>query len=728
MATVTGITAERMAELVAAYIVDATVSDMGNLILTTAGGTEIDAGPIILNGTASQYYRGDKTWQTLNKSAVGLSNVDNVSVVADYIPKWKPNTAYLADDLVLSPFGQLLKAKSVLLTPAAFSTTGWLDLTPSQERVRKNLATNPAMKGTNASAVIRTNLVVNPSSNGASTTGWTPARTTISATNSVITGLAQKYFRVTLSDITAGSYVQRVDLTPIPITAGLTYAISLWLRTVGGPRQAGAQLYFLDASSVQVGASVPVGTVGTASWTKISTTAVAPVGATQALIRVGTPNQTSWAVSETFDFGAVLFEANGIVDTYIDGAVAASGDFTYAWSGTAYNSTSQQKALPVTNITANIGGGTGAANYSHQTATDVPPGMSNAAKAVWTQASSGGSPGMYSVSTVSGVVGDTITAKLWVKYNVARNIKFLVRPRLGSVNQAPDTTIVTPVPANTWTELVYTTVATGNYDNILVWPLAVTPGSSFAAGDYMLMGKILIEKSAYIGDYFDGDTVDADGVDYGWSGTAHTTMSTATPAVSISKWRPGTQYSAGEQIISPWEELVEAKTTHISGSTWTSAESGNWHGYDQVMTFANNGFVWSAGQNWDAGALALDITGAASSQSSGATFATAGSVSGSIKFLEPGLYDVVWDCAPASDVGNAGYRIVAIGTWPGPIDFNNGIFGQGVHMSGQSFWETKITATGIRVPQANLEIRFTGAQTNGSTNIPRIKIIKRASV
>jgi hypothetical protein len=30
-------------------------------------------------GTTSQYYRGDKTWQTLNKTAAGLANVDNTS-------------------------------------------------------------------------------------------------------------------------------------------------------------------------------------------------------------------------------------------------------------------------------------------------------------------------------------------------------------------------------------------------------------------------------------------------------------------------------------------------------------------------------------------------------------------------------------------------------------------------------------------------------------------------
>jgi len=35
--------------------------------------------PAISAGTSAQYWRGDKTWQSLNKSAVGLGNVDNTS-------------------------------------------------------------------------------------------------------------------------------------------------------------------------------------------------------------------------------------------------------------------------------------------------------------------------------------------------------------------------------------------------------------------------------------------------------------------------------------------------------------------------------------------------------------------------------------------------------------------------------------------------------------------------
>lgn len=35
----------------------------------------------ITAGTTGQYYRGDKTWQTLDKTAVGLGNADNTSDV-----------------------------------------------------------------------------------------------------------------------------------------------------------------------------------------------------------------------------------------------------------------------------------------------------------------------------------------------------------------------------------------------------------------------------------------------------------------------------------------------------------------------------------------------------------------------------------------------------------------------------------------------------------------------
>lgn len=50
------------------------ISDVTNL-QTSLDGKEAT----VAAGTTGQYYRGDKTWQTLDKAAVGLSNVDNTS-------------------------------------------------------------------------------------------------------------------------------------------------------------------------------------------------------------------------------------------------------------------------------------------------------------------------------------------------------------------------------------------------------------------------------------------------------------------------------------------------------------------------------------------------------------------------------------------------------------------------------------------------------------------------
>ncbi|OAZ05185.1 hypothetical protein [Flavobacterium succinicans] len=67
---------------------DATASVKGKLQLAGDLGGTADAPTVpglankentITAGTTTQYYRGDKTWQTLDKSAVGLGNVDNTS-------------------------------------------------------------------------------------------------------------------------------------------------------------------------------------------------------------------------------------------------------------------------------------------------------------------------------------------------------------------------------------------------------------------------------------------------------------------------------------------------------------------------------------------------------------------------------------------------------------------------------------------------------------------------
>jgi hypothetical protein len=45
--------------------------------------------PGITPGTTAQYWRGDKSWQTLDKSAVGLGNVDNTSDLSKDLNKFE---------------------------------------------------------------------------------------------------------------------------------------------------------------------------------------------------------------------------------------------------------------------------------------------------------------------------------------------------------------------------------------------------------------------------------------------------------------------------------------------------------------------------------------------------------------------------------------------------------------------------------------------------------------
>lgn len=52
----------------------------GSTPTTLAGYNISDAQPLIVAGTVAQYYRGDKTWATLDKSAIGLSNVENTAL------------------------------------------------------------------------------------------------------------------------------------------------------------------------------------------------------------------------------------------------------------------------------------------------------------------------------------------------------------------------------------------------------------------------------------------------------------------------------------------------------------------------------------------------------------------------------------------------------------------------------------------------------------------------
>jgi hypothetical protein len=339
MATVTGLTAERMQELADAFIVDATVNTMGNLIVTTAGGTEIDAGPIILYGTSEQYYRGDKQWATLDKNAVGLSNVDNVSVRAEYIPKWLANMVYKAGSLVISPYGELVKAKT-WHGSATYSHSNWASVI-SGEKV-----------------LTRGNYVLNPlaisSANGFAT--YQPG-TGEAGTQTLVTGAVDgpipeitTYARYSVTTAkTGGSSGWRAEVAayyaPTNGASGDTRTLDVYLRYTGtGTLSVTPRLSFYNGSTlVNSGANGTTVVLQSGVWARLSASGVA----TGTFTNIGW-----WAFSTTGATAAVgsKVDATGaLVSTFsapfFSGATPKNAELEYGWNGAANNSASYEYSV-----------------------------------------------------------------------------------------------------------------------------------------------------------------------------------------------------------------------------------------------------------------------------------------------------------------------------------------------------------------------------------------------
>lgn len=115
-------------------------------------------------------------------------------------------------------------------------------------------------------------------------------------------------------------------------------------------------------------------------------------------------------------------------------------------------------------------------------------------------------------------------ASAWVKTGAnVSNMHFVLRKSdftvLGEIH------ITTP---NTDWQRISFPFSLGATDTIqLLWGLGSYGPVSFGTA---WIDGVMIEKVATLADYFDGDTPDAGGVDYAWTGTAHGSTSTATSA------------------------------------------------------------------------------------------------------------------------------------------------------------------------------------------------------
>ena len=147
---------------------DATATVKGKIKLTNdLGGTAdlptvpglLTKEPIIASGTTSQYWRGDKTWQTLDKSVVGLGNVDNtadvdkpVSTAVQTALNTKENAANKSDVTTLGTSDVLFPTQNAVKTYVDAQITA--NATPdATDSVKGKIQLGGDLAGTGSSAV-----------------------------------------------------------------------------------------------------------------------------------------------------------------------------------------------------------------------------------------------------------------------------------------------------------------------------------------------------------------------------------------------------------------------------------------------------------------------------------------------------------------------------------------------------------------------------------------------
>jgi hypothetical protein len=360
---------------------------------------------------------------------------------------------------------------------------------------RTNLVTNPSMEATSGFSTVRTNRVTNPSFE-VNVAGW--VGTGLSRTT------AQFYVGSASGQMAFTALVDNGPYTITTATASVANTVSAYVKAESGKLFRMRVLEYNGAT--YVGESSTGNITGTGDWQRVSITRT--FGSTGNAARIHFENRTSG--THTLYVDGVLFETSPTVNDYFDGATTASGDFTYAWTGTAHASTSIQRGNAVTTYTSWWNGG---AFADYQT-TDSLFG-DYARKSV--NIAAGAFPSFlhgtnYSLGLV---IGQTYTWSYYVKPSVTRTFR-------ASTNGA---TIISggsfvSCPANEWTRLSVTFIAT--VDTTRVYFNTETPA---AIGDTYIIDGALLEKTSTLGEYFDGSTESTSSDVYSWSGTPNASTS-----------------------------------------------------------------------------------------------------------------------------------------------------------------------------------------------------------
>jgi hypothetical protein len=176
---------------------------------------------------------------------------------------------------------------------------------------------------------------------------------------------------------------------------------------------------------------------------------------------------------------------------------------------------------------AAIAGTSGVAGIAHNTGMGYQ--RTGFARVTWTTGTSALSGGL-SYSQTSGLSASTAYAlQIWVRASKNQTMRAqAVFKNSGGTTVNTVNGSATSVAANVWTPLKVTGTSGALVTQVTLEGVVTTGGSTWSVGNTLDGGAVLIETGSTFNNYYDGETPDAQGVIYAWTGAVDASTSTAT--------------------------------------------------------------------------------------------------------------------------------------------------------------------------------------------------------
>ncbi|QDH48920.1 minor tail protein [Arthrobacter phage Gisselle] len=214
-------------------------------------------------------------------------------------------------------------------------------------------------------------------------------------------------------------------------------------------------------------------------------------------------------------------DTQGEVTTWVNEpfycGATTNDDFTYTWTGTAHLSATT-KFAPVTPTGWNYLAGTGEIGDTLWRSLTGPDGRSGLARrAIYVPKASGSTGWSYTESGLTGNTNDTYTGQMVLNCpnTLGSRLRITFLMNSTTVNQV-DSAIQT-LTAGVPTTVNVAGTATGAFNRITLW-FYHTTGNTPDVGNYDASRALIEQTEAVDTPWFDGDSSDTTGHDYGWNG------------------------------------------------------------------------------------------------------------------------------------------------------------------------------------------------------------------